>query len=110
MDLTYQEVTTQVFEADPSYKEEGYVRFFLCRDVKDAWFVRILKDVNGEYEPEPGKFLIERNLIYGRNTPLYKIIQEDDRSNWDYCECDSMKEVEDILDNGFGLIMEKKNG
>ena len=46
----YTEITDYVFKVNPDYKNNNYVRFFICPDVWDFWFVRILKGF--EYDEE----------------------------------------------------------
>jgi hypothetical protein len=106
----YTEVTDFVFKTRPEYKNEGYVRFFICPDTWDFWFVRVLEDVNEEYEKEEGAFLIERNKIEKEHkgeklsiVKLKEIIEEDDMSNWDVLECTSIEEVIDNLSDVFGI-------
>lgn len=106
----YTEITDLAFEVNPSYKNEGYIRFFICPDVWDFWFIRILKDVNEDYEHEEGSFLMERNKIEmdkkGENLTLSKvkkIISEDDLSNWDFEQSFDVNELITMIDAGFGI-------
>lgn len=59
----YTEVTDYAFKVNPNYKNEGFIRFFICPDVWDFWFVRILEGYNEEYDEEEGSFILERNKI-----------------------------------------------
>lgn len=101
------------FEINPEYKKEGYLRFFICPDVNDYWFVRIIGGVNEDYEKEEGSFLIERNNIpkaKKENLTLRKvkkIIEEDDCSNWDTLQGFDLEQLIDELDCGFGMINRK---
>lgn len=111
----YTEITDYAFKINPDYKTEGYVRFFICPDVWDFWFVRILEGYNGEYEQEEGSFLLERNKVEmsrkNENLTLSKvkeIIQEDDGSNWDFQQGYDIEELINMLDDGFGIINRKK--
>jgi hypothetical protein len=110
----YTEITDYAFNINPEYKNNGYVRLFICPDVWDYWFVRILKDVNEEYEYEEGSFVLERNKIEmdrkGEKlslTKLRRIIEEDDFSNWDIKQGFDLEELIDMLDDGFGIIDRK---
>lgn len=102
----YTEITDLAFELRPEWKEEGYIRFFICNDVWDIWFIRVLEGVNEDYDREEGVFLLERNNI-GKDSrsqdlninKVKKIIQEDDGSNWDIKEYyDINKLIDDIAD------------
>lgn len=112
----YTEITDYVFKVDPSYKDEGYVRFFICADVWDFWFVRVLEGYNEEYEKEEGSFILERSKIgmsrKGESLTIPKvrqIIEEDDRSNWDFEQGYDIEELIDILDGGYGIHNRKKS-
>jgi len=92
---------------------DGYIRFFICPDVHTFWLARVIEGFNESYEKEEGSFLIERNNIEkkDRSEKLTKqkvvdIIEDDDFSNWDIYECQSMEEVIDILDDGNGIVEE----
>jgi len=107
---TYTEITDLAFSIEPKYKEEGYIRFFICPDTWDYWFVRILKDVNEDYEDEIGSYMLERNKITKdfktEKLTLLKtkiIINEDDRSNWDNQQSYDLQDLIDMLDDGFGI-------
>ena len=43
--------------------EHKYEGVYVCMDTKDFWISRINKGYNKEYEPEEGKYLVERNKI-----------------------------------------------
>jgi len=107
----YTEITDLVFKHDKQAKKEGYIRFFICPDVWDVWFVRILEGFGEDYEVEEGSFILERNNIEneykGQELTLKRvkeIIEDDDRSNWDYEVSDDVDELIDILDDGFGIL------
>ena len=63
----YTEITDYVFKVNPDYKNNNYVRFFICPDVWDFWFVRILKgfECNEEegYIENEDNYILERNKI-----------------------------------------------
>lgn len=105
----YTEITDLVFELRPEYKEHGYIRFFICPDVYDFWFVRVLEGINEEYNKDEGVFLLERNNIGKERSEnlninkVKRIIQEDDLSNWDIKEYSQMEDLIEDLDGGFGI-------
>lgn len=118
----YTEITDFAFEVNPNYKNEGYVRFFICQDVWDFWFVRILKGYesveNEGYVENEGNYILERNKISmdkkGQKLTLLKvreIILEDYGSNWDLQQGEDIDELIDMIDNGFGInnLKEKEN-
>ena len=107
----YTEITDFALKVNPQYKNEGYVRFFICPDVWDFWFIRILEGYGEGYEKEVGSFILERNKIpmdvKGENLSIRKlrnIIEEDDGSNWDYEQSYDLEELIDMLDDGFGIL------
>ena len=111
----YTEITDYAFRIDPSLKDQGYVRFFICPDVNDFWLVRILEGYNEEYEEESGSYILERekipNIRKGENLTLSKvkrIIQEDDGGNWDMRQGYNVEKLIDLLDDGFGIINRKE--
>lgn len=110
----YTEVTDFALKFRPEYKNENYIRFFVCPDVNDNWFVRILEGYNEDYEHEEGSFILERNKIEkaykDENLTLAKvknIILDDDMSNWDYIQGYDLEELIDTLDDGFGILNRK---
>lgn len=111
----YTEITDYAFKVNPNYKNEGFVRFFICPDVWDFWFVRILKGYENDdeqgYVENPENYILERNKIEmdrkGQKLTLSKvkqIIEEDDGSNWDLQQGYDIEELVDMLDEGFGII------
>ncbi len=115
----YTEITDYAFKLNPDYKNDGYVRFFICPDVLDFWFVRILKGY--ENDDEQGYIHNEDNYILERNkiemdvkgerltlSKLAKIITEDDGSNWDLEQGYDIEDLIDMLDDGFGIINRKQ--
>lgn len=110
----YTEITDYAFKVNPDYKNEGYVRFFICPDVWDFWFVRILEGYDEDYNEKEGSFLLERNKV-GMNvkgekltlSKLKRIIEEDDGSNFDYQQGDDIEELIDMIDGGFGILNRK---
>jgi len=107
----YTEITALAFEVNPSYKDDSYTRFFICPDVTDFWFVRILAGYNKDYEKEEGCFLLERNNIPKDRksdkltlSKVKQIIQEDCGDNWDIEESHDINELIEMLDDGFGIL------
>jgi hypothetical protein len=106
----YTEITDLAFELNPDYKTESYVRFFICPDTNDYWFVRVLEGFNEDYEREEGVYLLERNNIPKMKgekltTEIVKeIILDDCGENWDIHEYQSIDELIDDLDGGHGIL------
>lgn len=107
----YTEITDLAFKLRSDYKDEGYVRFFICPDVLDYWFVRILKGYDKDYNPDEDSFILERNKIQKDHksemltlTKVKEIILDDDNSNWDYEQSYDINELIDMLDDGFGIL------
>lgn len=106
----YTEITDFAHEVNPSYKNEGFVRFFICPDVWDYWFVRILKGYDEDYNEDEDSYILERNKI-GKDrktdnltlSKIKKIIEEDDGSSWDIQQSYDIDELIDMLDDGFGI-------
>jgi len=46
-----------------SYAKDYYKKLFICMDTNDFWISRVLEGYNSEYDPEQGKWLIEREKI-----------------------------------------------
>ena len=107
----YTEITDLAFEVNPDYKKESYIRFFICPDVWDFWFIRVLEGYNEQYEKQDGCFLLERNKIE-MNTKgekltkqkVIKIIQDDDGSNWDIKQYFDIKDLIDDIDDSYGIL------
>lgn len=106
----YTEITELCFTNNISYKSEGYVRFFICQDVWDFWFVRILQGFNEEYEKDDVSYILERNKIpmkyKGEKLTISKvinIINDDDYSNWDINQSYNLDVLIGIIDNGYGI-------
>ena len=107
----YTDITELAFEVNPSYKRDGFVKFFICPDVWDFWFVRIVSNTNGDYEYEEGSYVLERNKIEmskkGEKLTKQKvrnIISEDDGSNWDFEQSYSLEDLIEMVDGGFGIL------
>ena len=116
----YTEITDYAFKVNPSYKDDGYVRFFICPDVWDFWLVRILKGYENDeeegYVENSENYILERNKIEmdkkGQKLTLSKvkqIIEEDDFSNWDLEQGYDIEELINGLDEGFGIINRQNN-
>lgn len=100
----YTDITDLAFEVNPDYKKEWYVKFFICNDVNTIWFVRILENINEDYETKEWTYLIERNNIDKRRksdeldlNKVKKIIEDDNWESWDIIECSSLEEAIDTL-------------
>jgi hypothetical protein len=113
----YTEITDLALSLNSEYKTGGYVRFFICPDVWDFWFVRVLKDVNEDYNHEEGSYILERNKIEKVSkteklslAKLKEIIAEDDFSNWDFQQGYDVEKLIDNLDDGFGILERKERG
>jgi len=107
----YTEITDLAFKHNKDYKKDGFIRFFICPDVNDYWFIRILKDYNEEYEKEEGSFIMERNKISnnykGEELTLKKVvklIKDDDGGNWDFQQSFELEELIEMLDDGYGIL------
>lgn len=111
----YTEITDYAFKVNPNYKNEWFVRFFICPDVLDFWFVRILKGYENDdeqgYVENPENYILERNKIEMDRkcqkltlSKVKQIIEEDDGSNWDLQQGYDIEELVDMLDEGFGII------
>lgn len=98
---------------NPQYKE--FERIFICSDTWDFWIARICKDTyddprNG-YETAEGYYLVERNKIakdrkgqdISSQRQLIKILEEDDLSNWDCENNDSLEDAIEMIDGGWGI-------
>jgi hypothetical protein len=115
----YTEITDYAFKVNPTYKSNGYVRFFICPDVWDFWFVRILKGYENDeeegYVENPDNYILERNKIEmdrkGQNLTMSKlkqIIEEDDGSNWDLQQGYDIEKLVDMLDDGCEILNRKE--
>ena len=112
----YTEITDYAFKVRPDYKNDGYVRFFICPDVLDYWFVRILQGYNKDYEKDEGCFVLEQDKIAkhskAENLGLSKvkeIILDDCGESWDIEERYDIDELIEMLDGGFGILNLKSN-
>lgn len=102
---------TDVAKEHNSLSYKDYEKIFICVDTWDYWIARIMKNTNDEYEHEEGVFLIERNKIekstkssgIDSKKQLLKILDEDDLSNWDNLQCDSLGNAIEQLEDGFGI-------
>lgn len=110
----YTEITDFTFKVNPNYKNDKYVRFFICQDVWHFWFIRILKGYENDeeegYIENSDNYILERNKIEmdkkGQKLTLSKlkqIIEEDDGSNWDLQQGSDVEELIDMLDEGYGI-------
>ena len=114
----YTEITNYAFEINPNYKNDNYVRFFICQDVYSFWFARILKGY--EYITDEGyienaeNYILEINKIDRQNneklnlSKVKQIIEEDDGSNWIIQQGSDIEKLVDMLDADFGIINRKE--
>jgi hypothetical protein len=110
----YVDITEFAKQHNP-HQYNDFVKIFICVDVWDYWIARIVKDMRDDdlngYEDCPGWFLVERNKIPMENkgdnirsvNKLKRILDEDDLSNWDCINAESMEEAIEMLDQGFGI-------
>jgi len=116
----YTEITDLAFEVNPNYKNEGYVRFFICPDVWDFWFVRILKgqendDEQGYIENE-NNYILERDKVEMNSKGekltvkrVKEIISNDSGESWDLEQSEDIDELIEMLDDSFGILNLKSN-
>ncbi|MTB53069.1 hypothetical protein [Lewinella sp. W8] len=103
------EVTDFAKEKFPEQYRE-YSRLFICPDVNDAWLFRLLPGVGMNYYPNPDAFLLERDKIANdfKGQPmtvqrLFRILKNDDLSNWDYHVYGVEEDAIEVVDGGFGI-------
>lgn len=89
---------------------DGYIRFFICLDVTDIWLVRVLENINEDYENEDGVYLLERNNIEKESksetlslSKVIKIIKDDCFDNWDIQEYQDLDDLIEDIDGGYGI-------
>lgn len=106
----YTEITDLALDQRPEYKKEGYIRFFICLDTWDFWFVKILQGYNVDYEHDEGSYILERDKIAkhrkSENLTLLKvktIIDNDDYSNFDIQHSYDIDTLIKMIDGGFGI-------
>lgn len=58
--------------------DDKFSSVYVCMDTNDFWICRINKGYNEEYEPEDGKYLVERNKIsiYGVMDKLHELYRK----------------------------------
>ena len=107
----YTEITKCAFERNAEYERAGYTRLFICPDVWNFHFIRVLPGYNGDYQKDESKILVELNEIdvdrKGQNLSMFKlnqILDEDDFSNYDYHVFTNMEDVIESIDEGFGIL------
>lgn len=109
----YYDVTKLALSLNREYEKNGYIRIYICCDVHSVWLVRVMENMNDLYEYSEGTFLVERDELdkyefckKGETITLNnvkKIIEEDEFEIYDTEEFESLAEVEEALDSGFGL-------
>lgn len=77
------------------YNENLYVKIFVYEDVRDFGINRIQKDINDDFMPEKGKYMIENNLI-----DKYDFIEAyEEKYNVDLGKIDNKKRLEEVIDS-----------
>lgn len=107
----YTEVTAFVLGLRKDFYGPKYIRFFICTDTWDYWFIRVQKDVNEDYENETGVYLIERDKI-AKGTKveimnmgkLKEVVMNDELESWDIKEYTSMTDIIEDIDAGNGIL------
>ena len=96
-----------------------FEKIYICPDTKNWWLSFIEKDVNENYEDEPGVFLIERsNIDYKingslqssvfHNSEVYvkKVLLDWNGDIWDNFQVSSLEDAIKTIDGGWGIISE----
>lgn len=113
----YADITAFAKRVNPSMFEM-YTKVYICPDTQNWWLAVIQEGVDSDFEPAPGKFLIERDQIdypYSAkcddrflNAHIVGLVVEDwDGSSWDNYEADSLEEAIELVDGGYGIIAEE---
>ena len=89
---------------------EIYKRIFITTDTNDYHILRILEGYDKDYEKCEDSYVLEWQKISKNRKDnitgmlkLKKILSEDDGSNWDCKQYDSLQECIDNVDGGFGI-------
>ena len=101
----YYDVSTEAKAHSDEYKT--YEKIYVCRDTKNWWITMYQKDINSEFEPEVGTYMIERNNIDFSDAKNIREVIEYHNTQWDFWdnfECSSEKECIDIIDDGMGIV------
>lgn len=90
---------------------ESYSRLFICPDVWDFHFIRVMPGMGEDYVPNERAILVEYEKfpmdLKGEKltiSKLRRLLFEDDLSNWDYHVLYSMEDVIESIDQGFGIL------
>lgn len=110
----FYDITELAKKIDTS-KYGEYEKVFVCLDVRDVWIARLVDGVR--YEEDEGYVTDETSKILERNNlpkdsksqgidsleELTEFLEADDLSNWDCYNVLTVKDAEEMLDDGFGL-------
>lgn len=106
----YTDVTELAFKVNVEYRNNPYVKVYICEDTRVFWISRILKGFNEEYEVCPDMYLVERERIDKdvRSETLYagkarRILESDELEGWDGHAYHSLEEAIESIDGGYGL-------
>lgn len=107
--------------ANSLYSHKEYAKVFICPDIENIWLVRVLVGYNEEYEKVDGAILFERDNpdyefgiipkgMYKRVPKLFArtVLEQDQFENWDMVSFETMEELLEVLDGGFGIIKEEE--
>lgn len=109
----YYDITDVAKQHNKEYNT--YEKVFICVDTHDYWLVRILKGYRNDddegYVEDADNYILERNNIAKQSkrsmietyNQLLKVLDEDDFSNWDVENCDTIEEAIEMIDGGFGI-------
>lgn len=107
----YTEITDLYKKHSEALSEgDGYIKFFICLDVNDIWLIRVIEDMNSDYEEEIGSYLLERNNIPKERKSddltlpkVIEIIKNDEFDNWDVEQYEDLDMLMEDVDGGYGL-------
>jgi len=106
---------TEFAKAHNPMQYKDYEKIYFCVDTWDYWIARILKDTYNDerkgYEDAKGWWLVERNKIQKPSKAatiqmrrhLVSALNEDDLSNWDCENTQSLEQAIEMIDGGYGI-------
>ena len=109
----YHDITEVAHDFDSEYQQ--YQKVLICVDVYTFWLARIQEgwrdDEEEGYVQDEHNTILERNNIEKEHKgqkietmkQLLDVLEEDDFSNWDVENCDSVEDAVDMLDDGSGF-------
>lgn len=113
----YTDVTAFAKKVNPEYEKQNYQKVLVYLDTFDYWVVRILKDINEDYEKQDGVFLLDRDKVEKENKSdklniktLEDLLINDEFENYDTFQRNSLDELMELLDDGFGIDELDENG